>query len=116
MLKEQLDDVFVKDDEGYFDEDKVGTKFYSIIKQLSGAEAYELIDEGINYLLKSTDTEVIAYMLEFISSLYGIAGTNELTDLHEMKASVIDRQVEIYGNQFTHNVLNNLKRELGTAT
>ncbi|WP_419744018.1 hypothetical protein ACN5ZK_04175 [Macrococcoides bohemicum] len=116
MLQEQLDGVFIKEEDGYFDEDKVGAQFYSMIKQLSGEEAYELIDEAINYLLQSTDTEVVAYMLEFISSLYGIAGTNELTDLHEMKASIIDRQVEIYGNQFTHNVLNNLKRELGTAT
>lgn len=113
MLKEQLDEIFVG--ETQLDETMVSTKFYEIIKRLSPEDAYDLIDEAITYLLGLKERESIAYMLEFISSLYGIAGTNELTDLHDTKASVIDRQVEMYGNPFTHNVLNNLKRELGTA-
>ncbi|MCU7558242.1 hypothetical protein [Macrococcus capreoli] len=113
MLKEQLDEIFAGN--VALDEEVVSTKFYAIIKRLSPDEAYALIDEAIAYLITLKESEAIAYMLEFISSLYGIAGTNELTPLHEVKATVIDRQVELYGNQFAHNVLNNLKRELGTA-
>lgn len=112
MLKEQLDEIFNRNS---LEEEVVSTKFYEIIKRLSPEDAYNLIDEGVAYLLGLKESESIAYMLEFISSLYGIAGTNELTELHELKASVIDRQVDMYGNQFTLNVLNNLKRELGTA-
>ena len=112
MLKEQLDEIFNRDS---LEEEVVSTKFYEIIKRLSPEDAYNLIDEAVAYLLGLKESESIAYMLEFISSLYGIAGTNELTELHELKASVIDRQVDMYGNQFTLNVLNNLKRELGTA-
>ncbi|MCE4956606.1 hypothetical protein [Macrococcoides caseolyticum] len=115
MLKEKLDDVFVVSEGESLDDDTVNTKLYHIIKQLSSEDAYQLIDEAIEYLLQLRDSESISYMLEFISSLYGIAGTNELTDLHELKASVIDRQVEVYGNQFAHNVLDNLNRELGIA-
>ncbi|UOB20569.1 hypothetical protein [Macrococcus armenti] len=112
MLKEQLDEIFNRDS---LEEEVVSTKFYEIIKRLSPEDAYNLIDEAVAYLLGLKESESIAYMLEFISSLYGIAGTNERTELHELKASVIDRQVDMYGNQFTLNVLNNLKRELGTA-
>lgn len=113
MLKEQLDEIFAGNTS--LEEEVVSTKFYEIIKRLSPEDAYNLIDEAIAYLLGMKESERIAYMLEFISSLYGIAGRNELTDLHDLKASVIDRQVEMYGNQFTLNVLNNLKRELGIA-
>ncbi|WP_414052021.1 hypothetical protein [Macrococcus animalis] len=113
MLKDKLDEIFV--DEIQLNEEVISTKFYEMIKRLSPEDAYQLIDEAVAYLLELRDGEAIAYMLEFISSLYGIAGTNKLSDLHDLKASVIDRQVEMFGNPFTHNVLNNLKRELGTA-
>lgn len=112
MLKEKLDDVFAVNEGESLDYDTVNTKFYHIIKQLSSEDAYQLVDEAIEYLLQLRDSEKISYMLEFISSLYSVAGTNEITDLHEVKASVIDRQVEIYGDQFAKNVLGNLKREL----
>ncbi|WP_414054547.1 hypothetical protein ACMGE6_04120 [Macrococcus equi] len=114
-MKEKFDEVFAVNKGEDLDYDTVNMKFYNIIKQLSAEGAYDLIDEAINYLLPLRDSEKISYMLEFISSLYGIAGTNELTDLHEVKVSVIDRQVELYGNQFAKNVLENLKRELDIA-
>lgn len=112
MLKEKLDNIFSNKELEY---DTVSSQFYNIIKKLNSDDAYNLIDEAVAYLISVRDPEVIAYMLEFISSLYGIAGTHELTEFHQLKASVIERQVEMLGDQFTKNVLNNLQRELGIA-
>ena len=114
-LKTALDQVFETDGNEVLDDDVINGRMFEIIRRLSSDEAYALIDEAVQYLLNAQDSNVIYHTIQLISSLYGISGTTELTELFEARQSYIDRYVERYGDKACNDALKMLKRDLNIA-